>query len=169
MVLSTVRKVQKLTLPIMFQILFLTTALFAATVANAATYYVATNGSDSNPGSLSQPFRTIAQGASVLKRGDVLYIRGGTYDATIGGGDIPAGSPGQHTIIAGYQNERPIIRPSAFPYYMVFMLSRHYINVQDLVIDASNGGPEIGCAHIEHNVNVQRVTCLNAARDGFRF
>ena len=30
--------------------------------AQAATYYVATTGSDSNPGTLQQPFRTIVKG-----------------------------------------------------------------------------------------------------------
>ena len=48
--------------------------------AHAATsYYVATNGNDSNPGTLSQPFLTLSKGFSMLTAGDTLYIRGGTY------------------------------------------------------------------------------------------
>jgi K+-transporting ATPase c subunit len=48
-------------------------------VSNATTYYVSTTGSDSNPGTLSQPFATWEHGMNVLNAGDVLYIRGGTY------------------------------------------------------------------------------------------
>jgi hypothetical protein len=40
---------------------------------------VATNGSDSNTGTLEQPFRNVSRGVQVLKAGDVLYIRGGRY------------------------------------------------------------------------------------------
>lgn len=48
-------------------------------VRAATSYYVATNGNDNNPGTLSQPFLTLAKGFSVLQPGDTLYIRGGTY------------------------------------------------------------------------------------------
>lgn len=45
-----------------------------------ATLYVATNGSDSNTGrSASAPLRTITKAASIVKPGDVVYIRGGVY------------------------------------------------------------------------------------------
>jgi hypothetical protein len=44
------------------------------------TYYVATNGSDTNDGrSLSTPFQTIAHAKSVVNPGDTIEIRGGTY------------------------------------------------------------------------------------------
>jgi hypothetical protein len=57
-----------------------------AAIAPPATgnvYYVATNGSDSNPGTISQPFRTIARGIASLASGDTLTIRGGTYNESI--------------------------------------------------------------------------------------
>ena len=43
------------------------------------TYYVATNGSDSNPGSQNSPFATITHAATKAKAGDTVYVRGGTY------------------------------------------------------------------------------------------
>src|SRR5215217_7462682 len=64
---------------IIFTILF-TGGILSPRVATAATYYVATTGSDANPGSQSQPFRTIDKGVSMLHAGDTLYIRGGTYN-----------------------------------------------------------------------------------------
>jgi len=49
-----------------------------STTAPAHTFYVATDGSDSNPGTLSQPFATaqycLAQGA-----GTTCYVRAGSY------------------------------------------------------------------------------------------
>lgn len=46
---------------------------------NAADYYVATDGSDSNAGTLLAPFATIQHAATVLSPGDTCYIRGGSY------------------------------------------------------------------------------------------
>ena len=56
--------------------LFIALILISA-VTEAATYYVATNGSDSNPGTLSQPWLTIQKGFNSISPGDILYIRGG--------------------------------------------------------------------------------------------
>src|SRR5262245_20178135 len=47
--------------------------------ASAATYYVATSGNNSYAGTETQPFQTIRKGLSVLRGGDTLYVRGGTY------------------------------------------------------------------------------------------
>ena len=46
-------------------------------------FYVATNGIDSNPGTFEQPFKTIQKAASVLKAGETVYIRKGTYRENI--------------------------------------------------------------------------------------
>ena len=59
-------------------------ALFFLTMSsvNATTYYVATTGSNSAAGTLDQPFATLQQAASVAAAGDIVYIRGGTYNIT---------------------------------------------------------------------------------------
>ncbi|MEP7164958.1 MAG: hypothetical protein ABI741_09690, partial [Ferruginibacter sp.] len=51
-------------------------------ISNASTYYVATTGSDSNPGTISAPFKTWDKLSSVMVAGDLAYIRGGTYFTT---------------------------------------------------------------------------------------
>jgi len=43
------------------------------------TYYVATNGDDSSPGTLAAPFRTIGMAAGVVKPGDTIEVREGVY------------------------------------------------------------------------------------------
>ena len=50
----------------------------------STTWYVATTGSNSNAGtSLSAPFQTIQQAASVAQAGDTVYICAGTYHETV--------------------------------------------------------------------------------------
>jgi hypothetical protein len=51
--------------------------------AFAATYYISPSGSDSNPGSLSLPFRTIQRCANIAVGGDTCFIRTGTYRETV--------------------------------------------------------------------------------------
>jgi hypothetical protein len=53
-------------------------------VAQAATYYVAPTGSDSNAGTLAAPWKSIAKAQSVAVGGDTVYFRGGTYQYTAG-------------------------------------------------------------------------------------
>src|SRR5690349_18978526 len=45
----------------------------------AATYYVATNGSDSSAGTESSPWRTIAHAVKRMQAGDTTYVKGGVY------------------------------------------------------------------------------------------
>jgi len=47
--------------------------------ASAKEYYVATNGSDSNAGTLASPWKTWAKGVASISAGDILYIRGRIY------------------------------------------------------------------------------------------
>ena len=69
---------------------FTLAAIAQSTTGNA--YYVATNGSDSDSGTIKQPFRTIRQGIASLAAGDTLYIRSGTYNERIDGSTIPSGT-----------------------------------------------------------------------------
>ncbi len=80
------------------------------TKATGNTYYVSTIGNDSNSGTLSNPFRSIAKGISALRGGDTLYIRGGTYLERM---PWPAGGTSSTpTTISNYQSEVVTIRPS---------------------------------------------------------
>jgi Right handed beta helix region len=66
-------------------------------VAWGATYYVATNGNDSNPGTASQPFRTIQKAANSVRPGDTVNVMPGDY----GGG-----TKGVYTTISGTATAR---------------------------------------------------------------
>ena len=62
--------------------------LFAQCAA-AATYYVATTGSDSNPGTSSAPFLTLQKAANTAIAGDTVIVGNGTYgnNGAVTGGD----------------------------------------------------------------------------------
>ena len=80
-----------------------------ASNALAATYYVATNGNDSNTGSSTVPFQTIQKGLSVLAPGDTLVIRDGTYSGSSNNfTNLPNGSSGQYITIMT-ENEGNVI------------------------------------------------------------
>ena len=50
-----------------------------ASAARAATYYVATNGSNSNPGSSAAPFATVQAGVNAAHAGDTIIVDDSTY------------------------------------------------------------------------------------------
>jgi len=71
---------------------------------NAATYYVATNGADANPGTnLAAPFLTIQQASAKMAAGDTCFIRAGVYHETL----TPANSGASNAPItyAAYSND----------------------------------------------------------------
>jgi hypothetical protein len=52
-------------------------------LASGAVYYVATSGSDSNPGTQAAPWRTIQHAATSVKAGDTVNIRAGVYNEAV--------------------------------------------------------------------------------------
>ncbi|MBV8515793.1 MAG: right-handed parallel beta-helix repeat-containing protein [Acidobacteria bacterium] len=95
------------------RIAFLTTlTLTLTTSAFAGTWYVAppaSGGSDSNPGTLASPFATITKGVSMLSAaGDVLNVRGGTYNESVTVWH-KYGSSSDPIRIQNYTNEHPVI------------------------------------------------------------
>ena len=79
-------------------------------LASGAVYYVATLGSDSNPGTQTSPWRTIQHAATSVKAGDTVNIRGGVYNEAVTpsvSGSAAAGSitfqsyPGETATIDG--------------------------------------------------------------------
>lgn len=86
----------------------LASALSPAVPAHAETYYVATTGSNSNPGTENKPFRTIAFAVDTMIAGDTTYVRGGTYNE----GLIHFKKTGTQTAqikLLNYPGESPII------------------------------------------------------------
>ena len=76
-------------------------------------YYVATNGSDTNSGTLSSPFRTREQAVSVVQPGQTIYIRGGTYNLTATIAISKNGAANSLISLVAYQGERPVLNFSS--------------------------------------------------------
>ncbi len=107
---------------------------------NAATYYVATTGNDSNSGSSSSPFLTVQRGVNAASAGDTVYLRGGTYNQTVS--ISKSGSSGSPITISGYPGETAIIDGQktipADSNTALFYVWANYVTLQDLTIQNSH-------------------------------
>ncbi|MGC5011980.1 ricin-type beta-trefoil lectin domain protein [Streptosporangium sp. DT93] len=90
----------------------------SASAAAQATYYVAPDGDDANPGTITSPFRTLQRARDVVRTVNAtmtddiqVYLRGGTYPVggTIDFTPADSGTNGHRVIYAAYQNETPIL------------------------------------------------------------
>jgi hypothetical protein len=71
---------------------FMTSAVYADGVTSSSSisssslssssksYYISPTGSNSNPGNISAPFKSLMKAQSVASPGDTVYIRSGVYD-----------------------------------------------------------------------------------------
>ncbi len=76
--------------------------------ASGADYYVSTAGSDTNSGTLAEPFATIQHAVDQMNPGDTCYIRGGTYRETVDLSGV-AGTSGNPITLTAYQDEEVIL------------------------------------------------------------
>ncbi|GII81380.1 hypothetical protein Sru01_63620 [Sphaerisporangium rufum] len=90
----------------------------AASAATQATYYVAPDGDDANPGTLAAPFKTVQRARDVVRTvnanmtGDIyVYLRGGNYPvgSTIDFTPADSGTNGYRVFYSAYQNETPVL------------------------------------------------------------
>lgn len=91
---------------------FVAAALLLSTgieAVHAETYYVAPNGSDSNPGTQAAPFATLQKAHDVANPGDTIYMRGGTYKFPRQTYMNRSGSSGQRINVFNYADEIPIL------------------------------------------------------------
>ncbi|HSU56338.1 MAG TPA: right-handed parallel beta-helix repeat-containing protein, partial [Candidatus Dormibacteraeota bacterium] len=84
--------------------------IFVCTVSvgNGATWWVATNGVDTDPGTSNQPFASPQKAISVMAAGDGIYVGGGTYLCAT---EVKAGKSGFATNFCklwAYPGERPV-------------------------------------------------------------
>ncbi|SHK74116.1 Por secretion system C-terminal sorting domain-containing protein [Reichenbachiella agariperforans] len=73
-------------------------------------YYVATNGNDSNAGTISSPFKTLQKAIASVSAGGYIYLRGGTHVMTASSIVIQKnGTAGNNIHVFAYQNEVPVL------------------------------------------------------------
>jgi hypothetical protein len=105
-----------------YLIVFLLTLPCEAFIAEGAiaqhVYYISPQGDDNNPGSLSQPFKTIERARKFVRTINtnmqstiVVYLRGGDYllDKTLVFDQGDSGTSGFNVIYKAYPGEKPVI------------------------------------------------------------
>ena len=134
--------------------------LFWATPSQGATYYVATTGHDTNPGTSNQPWRNPQQcAAPPIQAGDTCIVRSGTYTASNGSGlvvyaskNAPSGTESEPITI---KSEIPfgakIVLPSSKNGLNVgFYLTRPYYIIEGFdIYGGANNGDSVSLAGIE--------------------
>jgi len=117
--------------------LFTLILVFFFTVsANATEYYVATDGNDTHSGTdLNAPFKSISVAADKAVAGDIIYVRGGTYEYSVSISLSSSGTADNPIRLEGYQNERPLIDFSGTAFGKKgFKLSGSYWHIKGLDI-----------------------------------
>lgn len=125
--------------------------------ASQTSFYVAPTGSNSNPGTFSQPWKTIeyAANASQVKPGDTVYIRGGIYNEYIQQGI--SGAPGQPITYKNYPGETPVITGSGT--WRWHILEQSHIRIEGLTFrDFQKGGIQIR-ARNDSITDVEIINC----------
>jgi len=114
----------------------------APSTGNATTYYVATSGNDSNPGTEFSPFQTIKKGVSSLSAGDTLYVKSGTYSESILSWEttIPNGTSWDNPVtIAANPGDTVIITPpSGHAFFWVNDGQKKYLIIDGFIVDGKN-------------------------------
>jgi parallel beta-helix repeat protein len=87
--------------------------LACVATTRSAEYYVATNGSDMNPGTPALPFASVARGQQAASAGDTVWIRGGDYvfsgiTASVGVLFNKSGTNGNRINYWAYPGETPV-------------------------------------------------------------
>ena len=70
--------------------------------------FVATNGKDTNPGTLELPLRTLSAAVSIAKPNDVILVRGGVYRCSEAIHFDKSGAPGKQIVVKAYARENPV-------------------------------------------------------------
>lgn len=133
-------------------------------MAAGATYYVATSGSDSNPGTQASPFRTIGKAAATAAAGDTVLIRQGTYNE----GDLApsrSGASGSPIVFKNYPGETPVINASG--HTTAIHHSQSYIRWEGLEVTGANDrGIRVGSENYTSQSNGIEVVNMNIHDNG---
>ena len=146
--------------------------LIGAVTVQAATYYTATTGNDGWPGTISQPFRTVAHGVETLRAGDTLYIRAGTYAERLhhnSGLSWPSGISWTNAVtIAAYPGETVTLQPGAGTAVVSIETAEQYIIFDGLIFDAINTGAESGVQTMNgaNHIRFQNCEIKNSWQNG---
>jgi len=102
------------------------------TRTQAATYYVAKNGSDSNPGTEAKPWRSIDKAADTMEAGDTVYVMAGSYS---GFALTTSGTANNMVNYLAYPEDTPVINGEIW-----FDKGASYNKIDGFILQNSSGG-----------------------------
>ena len=139
----------------------------AAATSTGNSYYMAPTGSDSNSGTISSPWKTLAHGAAAMKAGYTLYVRGGTYTGQGSSNTMPmsSGTSSAPITIKAYPGETPIFDGtggSGSGYFVVFS-NTSYVVFDGITITHYNF--PILMYHTNNYITIQNCALRNNGTD----
>ena len=101
--------------------------------ATVRRYYVATNGSDSNSGSKTRPWKSIYAAINKMTHGGILYVRGGTYSYSRREHHRrpPVVDDADH--VTNYPGETPVFKTTSTQAIFMWFRNAANITVQHLI------------------------------------
>ncbi|GAA0556342.1 right-handed parallel beta-helix repeat-containing protein [Paractinoplanes ferrugineus] len=85
-------------------------------LAATTTLYVATNGNDTNPGTLAAPFATVQKAVGLVKAGGTVAVRGGTYQLAGNIQITKSGTAAAPITLTNYGTEKVVLDGEALAY-----------------------------------------------------
>ena len=125
-----------------------------------ATYYVAPDGSDNNPGTIEAPWKSIQYASDNASPGDLVFVRGGTYNEVVE--FSRSGTSSAPIVFRNYPDEQPLI---VSPDWSGFV----FVGVEWIVVDGfaltsmTNDGIFISNAH---NIEVNNCEVYGSGNIG---
>ncbi|MCX6639770.1 MAG: right-handed parallel beta-helix repeat-containing protein [bacterium] len=104
---------------------------FLTICAEARVFYVATNGRNTNSGTINSPWKTISYAvgsSSGINPGDTIKVRSGNYSQPNGIYPLVSGTPNAMIVLMNYDNETVTINPG----YIRFNSGKNYWKLQGL-------------------------------------
>ena len=134
------------------------------------TFYVATTGSDSNPGTSASPWKTVQKALNTLTAGQIAVVRGGTYTANVTASR--GGTSSAPITIRNYPGEKPVLRAGTgqsdnMPLHLVS--GAQYLRFQGLTFEGATGSSttNIYADGSSHDIEFSQCEDRNSARQGF--
>jgi uncharacterized protein YjdB len=119
--------------------------------STGTVFYVAPNGSNTNPGTLVAPWQTIQKALSTLQPGQKAYVRAGTYREALTLNR--AGTASAPITIEAYPGEKPIIDGELVRRPLVIESGGAYFRIKGFILDrdccTSGGHIDVYGHHIE--------------------
>ena len=124
-------------------------------------------GSDSGSGTITSPWKTLTHGAAALKAGDILYVRGGTYDWGDNNGSslsIANGTATAPITIKAYPGETPVFDGTSSIIEFTEIGNSSFIVLDGLTLQ-NYSGDAIEIWNSAHDITIQNCVVQNIGTD----